>query len=198
MASGRADPAAALLVKLNPLDRCVPCSRKTLASKASTRARSLQNTERHHCVTPGDIMSVCPSDFVGIRRRHSSLTLGPIGSGRPAIGRLARSSRVRRGSAGSECTRWPVAWFCGLPLPGPTSRLPAGRPASGAGCSRRPADACIGQRTKSPHSGHAASCSLPSNSANPSETARVEKRRNSGSWPHTLRVHGRAFNGLSP
>jgi class 3 adenylate cyclase len=33
---------------------------------------------------------------------------GLIGKGRPAIGRLARSSPVRRGSAGSACTRWPA------------------------------------------------------------------------------------------
>lgn len=36
-------------------------------------------------------------------------SLGPNGKGRPAIGCLARSSPVRRGSAGSACTRWPVA-----------------------------------------------------------------------------------------
>jgi hypothetical protein len=40
-----------------------------------------------------------------VRRRRSSPTLGLIGKGRPAIGRLARSSPVRRGSAGSACPR---------------------------------------------------------------------------------------------
>jgi uncharacterized membrane protein len=33
----------------------------------------------------------------------------PNGKSRPAIGRSARSSPVRRGSVGSACTRWAVA-----------------------------------------------------------------------------------------
>ena len=34
----------------------------------ATRARSSRNSGRHYLGTPGDIISECPGDFVGIRR----------------------------------------------------------------------------------------------------------------------------------
>ena len=79
------------------------------------------------------------------RRRRSSPTLGLIGKGRPAIGRLARLSPVGRGSAVSACTRSPVVSFYGSPQPGRTFLSPTGRRAFGAGCSGDyPAHAYVG------------------------------------------------------
>jgi hypothetical protein len=76
------------------------------------------------------------------RRRRSSTTLGLIGEGRPAIGRLARSSPVRRGSRlqHARAGRWPSS-VARRNLGAHSAR----RPAFGAGCSRGPpAHACGG------------------------------------------------------
>src|SRR5437016_10338245 len=45
------------------IDRCATECKKLSASKAP-------DPGRHHVGTPGDIISECPGDFVGIRRQH--------------------------------------------------------------------------------------------------------------------------------